>query len=325
MADAVFAKTFEIPRSDGTNIRFYLETPLQTAFPIVVIIQGSTCDSSWNLFQQTKGYFVSYGIGVVSVEKYGLNESTKDCPQSYLQNNTIQQRISDHLMFVNFLRNNLKGWNGKIVWVGGSEGGQVGSLVAPLVSETAAVAMLASGGGMTMAEELPLVFAKMLKRKGSNSSQIAKQIKDINNSYREIKLNPTWKIEWLSDGKKARNTYKYWNSILWIKALSELEKLQIPIYIAHGTEDTSSAYESSKLIADRFILLGKQNLTFKTYIGLEHNFSDLNGVSHQQEVLTSTINWIINILKTHSFSKEQLKLRDIQSKNKTEVKYLELS
>lgn len=291
------AKTLTIPRTDGSRMQVYIEVPNKDNFPVLVAIHGSVCDSSWSLFQGLQRTMLANGIGIATIEKYGLSETTIDCPQSYLQNNTIPQRIHDHLQVVKLFRNNLRGWNGKIAWVGGSEGGQVASLVAPLVPETSAVVMLAAGGGLTMAEELPLVFKKLLRRNGASQDQIAEQIRDIQDHYLEIKTKPTWKKEWLSDGKKARNTYKYWNSILWVKALPLLETLQVPIYIAHGTEDTSSAYESSKIIADRFAVLGKSNLVFKTYIGLEHNFSDLQGVSHKQEVLNEAVTWVISVLK----------------------------
>ena len=292
----VFAATLSLQRTDGSSMRVYLATPLKSNFPVAVLLQGSVCVSSQPMFQAMQGPLVAAGIAVIAIEKYGLDENTTDCPQAYLENNTVQQRILDHLQLVSYLRQNLPGWNGHIAWAGGSEGGQVGSLVAPLVPETSALLMLASGGGMTMAEELPLDFSKSMARNGSSTEEIKKQIDDIQDHYNQIKTNPTWKLEWLSDGKTARNTYKWWESILWIKALPLLETLQAPIYIAHGTEDSSCVYESSKLIADRFAALGKTNLTFKTYPGLEHNFSDLKGVSHQQEVIGDALQWLVATL-----------------------------
>jgi dienelactone hydrolase len=292
----IFAATLSLQRTDGSSMRVYLATPQKSNFPVAVLLQGSVCVSSKPMFQAMQGPLVGAGIAVIAVEKYGLDENTTDCPQSYLENNTIQQRILDHLQLASYLRQNLSGWNGHVGWAGGSEGGQVASLVAPLVPETSALLMLASGGGMTMAEELPLDFEKSMARSGSSSEEIRKKIDEIQDHYNQIKSNPTWKLEWLSDGKTARNTYKWWDSILWIKALPILETLKAPIYIAHGTEDSSCAYESSKLIADRFAALGKSNLTFKTYPGLEHNFSDLKGVSHQQEVMGDALQWLVATL-----------------------------
>jgi len=296
LSPELFATTLLIPRTDGSNMRVYLSTPQKESFPVVVLLQGSVCESSWPMFNWTQGPLLAAGISVVAIEKYGLDNTSHSCPQAYLEHNSIQQRILDHVQLVSYLRANLPGWNKKIGWAGNSEGGQVGSLVAPLIPETSAVVMLASGGGMTMSQELPLIFTKLMRRQGATPLAIKNQMDDIQAHYLEIHANPIWSKEWLSDGKAARNTYKYWDSILWIKALPLLENLNIPIYVAHGTEDTSSAFESSQLIADRFKELGKTNLTFKPYPGLEHNFSDLKGVSHQQEVLGDSINWLVTTL-----------------------------
>lgn len=292
---SAFSSTFDLKRTDGSSLRVYLETPLQQpSFSIVILFQGSTCTSSFPLFSRTAPILLKSGIAVLAVEKYGLDENSIDCPDSYLQNNTVQARILDYLQIASYIRQNVIGWNKKLGLVGGSEGGQVASLVAPLIPETSALVTLAAGGGMTMAEELPIVVTKSMKRSGTDDLSIQRQIESINQHFTEIKSNPISTIEWLSDGKTARNTYKYWNSILWLKALPLLESLNTPIYIAHGTEDTSCPYESSKLISDRFEELGKKNLVFKSYPGLEHNMSELNGTQHMQEVFGDALQWMVS-------------------------------
>jgi dienelactone hydrolase len=276
----VFAQPLNLLRTDGSSMRVYLEVPSQKTFPIVVVLHGSVCTSSYSEFQYASSALLNAGMAVVEIEKYGLDENSTDCPNTYLENNTIQGRVLDHLQLVAYLRQNLLGWNHKVGWIGGSEGGQVASLVAPLVPETSALVMLASGGGMTVAEELLMVLPK-------------NEMNNISKKFAEIKANPVSNLEWLSDRNTARNTYKYWNSTLWIKALPLLETLNVPIFIGHGTEDTSCPYESSKLIADRFNVLEKKNLTFKTYLGLEHNWTDQNGIPHAQEVLGEALQWLV--------------------------------
>jgi dienelactone hydrolase len=292
ISSIAFGRTVNLPRTDGSLMRVYIENPAQSSFAVVVLLQGSVCSSSYPMFSSTVPALLHDGFGVIAVEKYGLDENTTSCPQSYLDNNTIQSRILDHLQLVAYLRHNLSGWNKRVAWAGGSEGGQVASLVAPLVPETAALIMLASGGGMTMAEELPLVIPASMKKKGGSQTDIQAALDDMNKRFVDIKANPTSSLEWLSDGQEARNTYKYWNSILWIKALPLLESLNVPIYIAHGTADTSCPFESSKMIADRFAALGKVNLTFKIYPGLEHNWTDSNGTSHGQQVMGEVFQWL---------------------------------
>jgi dienelactone hydrolase len=291
-----FAQPLSILRTDGSNIRVYVETPNQKSFSLVILVHGSTCNSVYPLFQSLTPSLLAAGIAVATVEKYGIDELQDACPDSYIENNTIQGRILDHLQVIAHFRKNLQGWNHKIGWAGGSEGGQVASLVAPLVPETSAIVMLASGGGMTMAEELLLLTERKMKKAGANSVQIQNELDSLLKKYDEIKKNPTSSQEWLSDGNTARNTYKWWNSILGIKSLPLLENLDIPIYIGHGTEDSSCPYESSKIIAERFSSLGKTNLSFKTYPGLEHNWTDRDGNSHMQQVLREAIGWLASKL-----------------------------
>ena len=291
-----FAQPLNILRTDGSSIRLFVETPNQKSFPLVILVHGSTCNSVYPLFQSLTPSLLAAGIAVATVEKYGIDELQNVCPNSYIENNTIQGRVLDHLQVVAHFRKNLKGWNHKIGWAGGSEGGQVASLVAPLVPETSAIVMLASGGGMTMAEELSLLTERSLKKSGASSVQIQNELDSLSKKYDEIKKNPTSDKEWLSDGGTARNTYKWWNSILWIKSLPLLENLDIPLYVAHGTEDSSCPYESSNVIAERFKNLGKTNLSFKTYSGLEHNWTDHDGISHMQQVLGDAIGWLVDKL-----------------------------
>lgn len=291
-----FAQPVSLVRTDGSSIRIYLETPNQKSFPLIILVHGSTCNSVYPLFQSLTPSLIAAGIAVATVEKYEINDLQTACPNSYIENNTIQGRILDHLQVVAHFRKNLQGWNHKLGWAGGSEGGQVASLVAPLVPETSAIVMLASGGGMTMAEELLLLTERNLKKSGANSVQIQNELDSLLKKYDEIKKNPTSSQEWLSDGSTARNTYKWWNSILGIKSLPLLENLDVPIYIGHGTEDSSCPYESSKIIAERFSSLGKTNLTFKTYQGLEHNWTDRNGNSYMQQVLGEAIGWLVGKL-----------------------------
>jgi dienelactone hydrolase len=293
---SAFAKPLSLVRTDGSNIRVYLETPNQKSFSLVILVHGSTCNSVYPLFQSLTPSLLAAGIAVATVEKYGIDELQSACPNSYIENNTIQGRVLDHLQVVAHFRKNLQGWNHKVGWAGGSEGGQVASLAAPLVPETSAIVMLASGGGMTMAEELSLLTESSLKKSGASSVQIHNELDSLLKKYDEIKKNPTSSQEWLSDGNTARNTYKWWNSILGIKSLPLLENLDVPIYIGHGTEDSSCPYESSKIIAERFSSLGKTNLSFKTYPGLEHNWTDRDGNSHMQQVLGEAIGWLANKL-----------------------------
>ncbi len=73
--------------------------------------------------------------------------------------------------------------------------------------------------------------------------------------------------------------------------------LDIPIYLAYGTEDRTS--DLCDIVPLFFIEKGKNNLTLKRHLGLEHNFFELkeNGRAnhekgHWKEVMEEFIKWI---------------------------------
>ncbi|MEM7367914.1 MAG: hypothetical protein AAF587_04890 [Bacteroidota bacterium] len=74
-------------------------------------------------------------------------------------------------------------------------------------------------------------------------------------------------------------------------------ELTIPLYIAYGTEDRTA--DLCDLVPLFFIQEGKDNLTLKRYLGLEHNFFEKSRdgrvnyeQAHWPEVMTSFVAWI---------------------------------
>ncbi|MBK8201662.1 MAG: prolyl oligopeptidase family serine peptidase [Bdellovibrionales bacterium] len=289
------ADTFSVPRPDGTQIIFYLDVPNRSGFSILVGLQGSVCVTSFPMHQMLKSALLPAGIAVLSVEKRGLSSNSTDCPNEYLQKNTVQDRVLDHLEVMQFVRKNQPHWNHRIGLAGGSEGGVIAALVAPLIPETATLTLLASGGGLTMSDEVLLLTRKQMQKQGASESNIQHALDQMRQQFTEMRENPTFEKEWLSDGKTARNTYKWWSAILDVKLESSLFSLEMPIYMAHGTADTSCPIESTDHLAQSFANRGKSNLLYKRYDGLEHNWTDTQGNQHP-EVLSDAIEWIINTL-----------------------------
>ncbi|MBK7844517.1 MAG: alpha/beta hydrolase [Bdellovibrionales bacterium] len=291
-----FADTFAVPRADGTQITVYLDAPKTSSFPILIGFQGSTCVTSFPMHQMLKSALLPLNIGILSLEKRGLASTSTTCPDEYLQENTIQDRVADHLLVLAILRKNFLSWNHTLGLAGGSEGGMIAALVAPLIPDTSAVAILASGGGLTMSEEMLLLTKKEMQRQGSSEEDIQTALAQMEKQFSEMKSHPVSDREWLSDGKTARNTFKWWASILDVKLESVLVSLTIPIYVAHGTADTSCPVESSDILAQAFLKDQKSNLTYQRYDGLEHNWTDKQGNPHP-EVLNNAMAWMIQSLQ----------------------------
>lgn len=286
LAKEVNAATLSLPRPDGSEITYYFDTPGSKSFPLVVILQGSDCASK---YKSHNGYMPAvkrYNIALLTVEKYGLKESSSACPMEYLKNNTIRQRLLDYIAVLAAIKKNVPEWNGHVAWVGGSEGGVVASLVSQLTPATTATVLLASGGGMTMAEEMSL----LLKKHGE-ICEVKSQSK-LEALFKRIEKKPTYLKHWCGN----TNTYKWWESILKLKPLSVLETMDTPIYIAHGTSDQAVPVESADLIKGRFESLGRSNLTYIRYEGLDHHWQNANGTSLADGVIDSAMYWLVRHL-----------------------------
>ncbi len=178
------ARTIHVSRADGSQLKFYMNSPsVSGVYPIVFLVHGSACTSSYEMFEQSSPEFLEQGFGVVVLEKYGLDQNTVVCPKAYLENNTVPSRVNDHLLVSSYIRNHIKKWNGKLLWLGGSEGGEVSALAAPLVSETSMLVMLASGGGLAMYQELPIVFERLMSRQGATEQQIIEKKIEIKKQF----------------------------------------------------------------------------------------------------------------------------------------------
>ena len=69
-----------------------------------------------------------------------------------------------------------------------------------------------------------------------------------------------------------------------------LVKLDIPVFLAHGTDDDSSPIESADAIADEFATRGKENLTYRR-LDTNHSFTGPDGTSHFNDVLAQVMQW----------------------------------
>jgi pimeloyl-ACP methyl ester carboxylesterase len=99
-----------------------------------------------------------------------------------------------------------------------------------------------------------------------------------------------------TDAKSSNPSFKAWHTFSetfyddWLS-------LKMPIYLAYGTEDRTA--DLCDIVPLFFIQEGKNNFTFKRYLGLEHNFFEVNErgranyeKSHWSEVMDTFLKWI---------------------------------
>lgn len=273
LAGASAADTVERP--DGTLIHYYLDRPAADRYPIVVILQGSECLRVADKYGPFVQRLNAEGVAVLRVEKPGLTARTApgECPTEYLELNTLDRRVLDLLEVASELRRDPH-WDGRLGLAGGSEGGVVAAMAAPLIPETRAVVLLASAGGLTFGEELLHLVP-------------ASQHAEMRTMYERVRQEPLPSREWLSDGKLARNTWLWWSKALPVAAVRSLLRTGAPILMVHGTADGATPLESAERLEAEFARAGKTNLEFRRYPG---------GHSPPPEVVEEALLWMLRTM-----------------------------
>jgi alpha-beta hydrolase superfamily lysophospholipase len=90
----------------------------------------------------------------------------------------------------------------------------------------------------------------------------------------------------------AGHPYRMWKSYLDYLPLNDLSPLSIPMLLAQGDLDRAVPVESARALAESFTMLGKTNLTYVEYEGLDHHFLDAAGNSHMRELAHDAYAWM---------------------------------
>jgi len=255
-----------ISRNDNSTINYYLiNSNLSQPSPITLLIHGSQCDSALNS-SYNKLNLKKYPSIFLFIEKYGIDKNTKTCPDEYLKNNSSDQRTEDILIVLNKLRKKELNWNGDINIVAGSEGGVIAAKAANRINGLNKLALIATGGGMIMADWLMFSMIKSMKSTNApqniidqHTNELTEQIKEIKNS--KIKSKTMY-------GKN--NSYHYWRSMLWYNQADHLINLNNPILLIHGTEDINCPVESARKMQEVFKNNNKSNLIYWELEDLDH-------------------------------------------------------
>ncbi|MCA9792857.1 MAG: alpha/beta hydrolase [Candidatus Eremiobacteraeota bacterium] len=225
-----------LPRPDGTPIYYTLARPVRAGFPILVILQGSEYRPADGRFEAEREYLLGRGVGVLVVEKPGIGPGLTI--QDYLVWNTIDRRLLDYLEVFSHLRGSEAGWDGRLILVGGSEGGLVAGILATLLPETRATVLISSVSTRPMAEWLPEHVVEQMRAGGAPAVAVDAWRAEFEGIRAACHQTPDSR-EWASDGALARNTYRFWDSILEVRTTGALEKARQPTLVLLGSQDES--------------------------------------------------------------------------------------
>ncbi len=231
-----------------------------TTAPIILLLSGSGCDDFGSRIGR---YFSDYkdSIDVYHLEKPGIekNSDGSRCTQKFHDGDSLEQRLNDHLKFIEALPALRGRPDRSIAVLGFSEGGQVAPLIAARSKKIGWLITVGSGG-MAQSEEF-LVFAR--RGVAPYAKPFSERI--FLEKYEDIKKNKSSTTKTFFG-----QTYQYWASHLFHDPLPVFAKLEIPIVVAIGEGDESVPVESGRLLRDFFQTQSKANLKYVEYQGANH-------------------------------------------------------
>lgn len=230
---------------------------------------------------QSTGQFadlVARGVCVVLLQPRGVSGDGTVDQTVFRQYETRQRRVADQVAVMDAY---LAGSGAiPVLLVGTSQGGVVAADVAGNDSRVSHLLMMASGGGWTQAEELELFVEQEPGTLGMSS------VAELNAKFDEIKAAPDSGELW------AGHPFRMWSSYLWFRPMDGLTPLSIPIFLAQGTADKAVPVESARAMRDKFVSLGKTNLTYAEYPGLDHHFDNAAGESRLGDLQQDAYAWM---------------------------------
>ncbi len=264
-----------LERPDGSGIEFRLAGPATRGRgPMLLMLQGSGCESvDRNPRLPWMAARLAPRHAVVTIEKYGVARGAdgEGCSAEYWRRNTLQQRVADALQVIAAVRHQ-GWWNGELVLFGGSEGGAVAAMLAPLVPETRAVVIWSSGIGLPIGDmirsALPPAMAEEAVR-----------------VFAEARANPTGERQW------AGASYRWWADSVDLVPARGLLDMAAPVLIIHGTRDASAPVASARAARD-LLAGGRTPVVYREYEGYDHFMIDASGVDRRAEVLAAAADWL---------------------------------
>ena len=286
----------------------------QTKKDALLFLQGSGCKSILRKRKNNSGVSVSVlnefiklspdNYWYFAFEKRGVSPfdlgtgkgNTDKCSDEYNKFISWENRIQDTLEVLKLIEK-LKVVNSKrIVLVGYSEGTDV--VIGVLNQSTIPThAGYFVGGGTTQMFDLLVLARKYYFKEISDSIEKEKKIEEYLATFEEIMKNPNVTTKFF-----LGHSYQRWASFFKNEPDKLFLKVDIPVFLAHGTEDESVPIESIDYLQTQMILNNKKNITFRRYPGLNHalaacrqddlNCMDIDEKYKHTEIFGEFLKWI---------------------------------
>ncbi|MFQ2538602.1 alpha/beta hydrolase family protein [Aeromonas caviae] len=280
--------TRTVSRDDGSFISYYLVQHLHDTDTLLLILQGSDCNSVLKIDSILTEYKnVWPEADVLLIEKYGINRklkystdpARKDCPAQYLEKDNPAQRVADLNTVLDIVRKD--GQYKKLILLGGSEGAVIANLVsADIDSIDATIAF--NGGGRWFIDDVSHSIAV----KHNNPDEARKEIDDFKGFAEHVLNSKPFELDVSGHG------YHWWQQMLSIDQLDILKKVKSPLLIVQGGMDTSVSPQKIDELVQRLEALGKNNIEYRRYEALDHGLKNSDGKSQRKEVIRDINIWL---------------------------------
>ncbi|AWA05171.1 alpha/beta hydrolase family protein [Aeromonas hydrophila] len=285
-ADDITTRTAS--RDDGSPISYYLVQHSHYAGTLLLILQGSDCNSVLNIDSILSDYKnVWPEADVLLIEKYGIDRNLKystiparkDCPAKYLEKDSPAQRVADIKVVLDIVRKD--GQYKKLIILGGSEGAIISNLVSAEVDYIDA-AISFNGGGRWFIDDVSHSIAAEHK----NIETARKDIDGFKGFAEHVLNSKPFELEVSGHG------YHWWQQMLSLDQLDTLEKVKSPLLIIQGGMDTSVSPQKTDELVQRLKELEKNNIEYRCYEALDHGFKDSDGENQRKEVIRDINIWL---------------------------------
>ena len=275
-------------RDDSSHISYYLVPHSYDTDTLLLILQGSDCNSVLKIDSILTDYKnVWPEADVLLIEKYGINRklkystdpARKDCPAQYLEKDSPAQRVADIKAVLDTVRKD--GQYKRFILLGGSEGAVIANLVTADVDYIDATIAF-NGGGRWFIDDVSHSIAV----KHKNPAAAKKEVDDFKGFAEHVLNNKPFELDVSGHG------YHWWQQMLSIDQLDPLKKVKSPLLIIQGGMDTSVSPQKTDKMMQRLKALGKSNIEYRRYEALDHGLKNSDGKSQRKEVVNDINMWL---------------------------------
>jgi pimeloyl-ACP methyl ester carboxylesterase len=290
MASA-YDKTF-VDRIDGSQVKVVVDRPEGLSnIPIVLFVDGSGCVSverqRFQQYARLPGEF-EQRVAKVFVDKSGVTaaDNYRDCSESYIEYDSVDQRVFDHLRAIQHLRKHATWWNREILLFGWSDGGTIGAVVTAYTPEVKKAVFGGMGGGIPMTAQFEDYMICTPDRTEDRDACIA----ELRKMYDDIRANPSPSKTWFGDF----NTYKAWATRLDAVEYNLIKDINVPLLIVHGELDRDNVPVQATRELVRLLREGEDvDFEYWEVPGMDHGTRSL-GEERGELVRIAMLNWLLD-------------------------------